>query len=315
LATKIPLRAIVDLARFILHEDIDIIHAHTLKMYLLAGLINTIARKKLIFNYHGVFITSEYYSRIERWVLSFIHWLITVCGSVHMVAAPSHQSRKMLLSTSKFPVPILTYYNGCALNGKKDFLNPAWVSFLRNLSSTHELIAYVGRLETEKRVDGILEIADIMRTQHPRVCFVVIGDGSCESALRRLCSQCGLDEYVRFVGFVEHAAMYFSFFKAIVLASDREGMPLVVWEAMGQGIPIVATDVGGISEIVAAEDCGLIYKKNDWKHAADLLHLILADADYGHSLGNRGKEAIRTKYTIGQFSKTFAEIYESLAVS
>jgi teichuronic acid biosynthesis glycosyltransferase TuaC len=94
----------------------------------------------------------------------------------------------------------------------------------------------------------------------PECHLVIVGDGPDRSAFEALARRCGVAERVRFVGSLsqEELRRYYAGADALVLASSREGSPNVLLEAMACGTPVIATDVGGVSEIVTAPQAGIV---------------------------------------------------------
>jgi teichuronic acid biosynthesis glycosyltransferase TuaC len=97
----------------------------------------------------------------------------------------------------------------------------------------------------------------------PECDLVIAGDGPDRRAFETLARRCGVAERVRFAGSLSQEALraYYGAADALVLASSREGWPNVLLEAMACGTPAVATDVGGVSEIVTAPEAGIVLEE------------------------------------------------------
>jgi glycosyltransferase involved in cell wall biosynthesis len=108
---------------------------------------------------------------------------------------------------------------------------------------TDFVVGFVGRLSPEKNVPMILECAKRL----PEVSFVIVGGGPQEMPLKQMAASL---KNVFFIGARQDVEKYYAAFDVLILPSHMEGMPLVILEAMATGTPVIATDVGGISEVV-----------------------------------------------------------------
>jgi glycosyltransferase involved in cell wall biosynthesis len=109
--------------------------------------------------------------------------------------------------------------------------------------------------------------------------LVIVGDGPLKSGLRRLATSLGLGDRVRFEGSVPHGEIvhYFNAADALVLASDREGMPNVVLESIACGTPVIATRTGGVPEIVEESVAGEFAKERTSRALADAVGRLFAE--------------------------------------
>ncbi|RPI64276.1 MAG: glycosyltransferase, partial [Ignavibacteriales bacterium] len=165
------------------------------------------------------------------------------------------------------------------------------------------------------RSDKALEILARLLEQKQSVFFVFLGDGPLEDEMKSLAVKLEIKRDCKFYGFVENAINYMKYFDLMLLTSDWEGFPIAIWEAMSNGIPLLSSDVGGIKEIIENENCGVVYNKNDLSSATKKILELIENQERLKNLGLNGKVAIKTKYSIENFTKSiekfYTELYES----
>jgi glycosyltransferase involved in cell wall biosynthesis len=111
---------------------------------------------------------------------------------------------------------------------------------------------------------------------------------------------------------VKELQSYYKYFDILLFTSDWEGMPITIWEAMANGVPVVAPDVGGFKEILEENNCGLVYKPGNINEAEEKLLQILDDAELKNTLGLNGYQAIKSKYTEKNFINTLEQYYDQI---
>lgn len=120
------------------------------------------------------------------------------------------------------------------------------------------VIAAIGRLSTEKRFDLYLQVCSALAERLPDAFFLLVGGGKQEANLKELAGSLGLGERLVFTGLTREMPSVYASTDLVMITSDTEGIPHVLLEAMGQGIPVVSTAVGGIPEIVTSGENGLL---------------------------------------------------------
>jgi glycosyltransferase involved in cell wall biosynthesis len=142
---------------------------------------------------------------------------------------------------------------------------------------THYRLVTVCRLTTWKGVDGLIEVVAAL----PEMGLAVVGDGPERAKLEALAEQLGVLPRVYFAGQVPRAevAAYLEACDLFVLNSRYEGLPHVLLEAMAAGLPIVATDVGGIGEVVQPGRNGWLIRPGDPAQLRRAILWALKDAD------------------------------------
>lgn len=131
------------------------------------------------------------------------------------------------------------------------------------LSAAGPLLVHAGRLEAVKRQELIIDAVDALRAKHPTVQLAIAGFGSLEHLLRAQVERLGLTRHVRFTGPLAgpRLAELYRAADLFVLASQAEGVPMVVLEAFATGLPVVSTAVGGVPELITP-DRGLLVPQN-----------------------------------------------------
>lgn len=311
LKKNFSLKVFQQIYRVVKKENVDIIHSHLIKPYVISCFVNIFLKKKHVFNYHGVFIDNYYYNYLEKIILKLIHFFSNKLNAVNLAVAPSFSSKELLLKETKNFKEIRTYYNTYYPN-KDISLSNKISSKLLDLRKKYFLVGVIARIEIQKRIDRALEILKILRDEDVDVFFTFMGDGPLEKEMKLKVKELGLENYCEFSGFVENASDYLNNFDLLLLTSDWEGMPIVIWEAMAKGIPIVATDTGGIKEIIEANECGITYEKENIFKAAGIIKKLIKRPDLRKNIGEKGKIAIKEKYNLENFTNTFDNIYKKL---
>jgi glycosyltransferase involved in cell wall biosynthesis len=170
------------------------------------------------------------------------------------------------------------------------------------------VIGSLGRLSPEKGYDLALRaLAEI-----PEATLVLVGDGEERARLELLAQELGVAERVRFVGWVDEPRRYLAGFDVFVLASRTEGFPLAVVEAMLAGLPVVATDVGSVSEAVQDGVTGYLVPAEEPRALADKLRAVLADPRLARRLGDAGRLRAREQFTAAAMARSFERLYDEI---
>ncbi len=305
---KFPINCLIQFLRFVKFYKIDIIQAHYLKPYIIGAIANIVLRKKMIFNYHGLFINNLYNNYFEKLAYRFFHSLSVLLGSVNLALAESLANKENLLRETKSFPEIRVYYNGFDPD-MGDTIDINIVNHLTKLKEIYFIVGIIARIEIQKRIDISLNIAKTVVSKFPKTFFIYFGDGPDLYNMKKKIQALGLGKNVEFMDYIPGAKAYIKFFDILLFTSDWEGLPLSLWEAMANGVPIASTDVGGIKEIVEGEKCGIIFPKSSINEGAAVIEEFILNKELKSNLGKNGFEAIRNKYTLSAFIKTMETIY------
>jgi glycosyltransferase involved in cell wall biosynthesis len=174
------------------------------------------------------------------------------------------------------------------------------------------VVGLVGRLVPEKGVDVFLQAASLVTSVVPHARFVVVGEGPLRADLERRAATLGLGETVTFTGFRADARQRIAGLDVLAVPSRSEGSPLVVCEAMAAGIPVVASRVGGLPDMVQDGANGLLVPPGEVEDLARALVSLLLDETGAQKLGARGRELAAT-WSHARLVDRMTEIYSALA--
>lgn len=177
------------------------------------------------------------------------------------------------------------------------------------LAPTATVIGWVGRLSPEKGPDILLRAMPHLADPAWRVSM--IGDGPLRAELGEMVDQRGLADRVSWHGLIPDAARCYAAFDCLVLSSRTEGTPIVLLEAMAGGIPVIATRVGGVPDVVR-EDEGLLVAPEDPEALAAAVRTVLIDPAGAASRAARAATRVARDYAPGPWLDRHADLYRSI---
>jgi len=173
-------------------------------------------------------------------------------------------------------------------------------------------ILMVGRLAPPQRPDLALRALATVRTRIPEAELLVVGDGLLRPDAERLASDLGLGGAVRFLGHRDDVPELLAEAECALLASDYEGCPLAVVEALAAGVPVVATDAGGIRELVQDGHTGAVAPPEADALAA-ALESVLADPARAAEQGAEGRREAASRLSLETMVGSLVALYDEMA--
>jgi len=172
------------------------------------------------------------------------------------------------------------------------------------------VIGAVGRLSQEKGYDLAIRALPNL----PGSTLVLVGDGSERVRLVALSAELGVSDRVDLVGWSDEPRRYLPGFDAFVLPSRQEGFPLAVVEAMLAGVPVVAADVGSVSEAVVEAETGFLVPRDDPAALTDRLRQLISDSELAQKMGRNGRERAKAHFTAEAMARSFEELYREILI-
>lgn len=174
-------------------------------------------------------------------------------------------------------------------------------------------ILMLGRLSPQKRPDLAIEALRIVRREFPDATLDLVGKGPWKSQVEQQAVDAGLAGSVDFLGDRNDVPELLAQAACLVLPSDYEGCPLTVIEAMAAGVPVVATRVGGVPELVEHDRTGLLVEPGDAHALASSLCELLRDPRRARALGDAGRERARRHFFRARMAEAIVSVYDDIA--
>ncbi|HEX6753806.1 MAG TPA: glycosyltransferase [Solirubrobacterales bacterium] len=173
------------------------------------------------------------------------------------------------------------------------------------------LLVFVGRIVPIKRLDLLLEALAQAREADPRLRLAVVGDGEERPRLERQAAELGIAGDVLFLGYRRELPPVFAAADLAVLSSDNEGTPVSLIEAAAAGLPAVATDVGGVREVVG-EDTGVLTPQGDATALAAAIVEMAADPERRERCGAAARRHAIDSYSAKRLLTDVDALYQKL---
>lgn len=174
------------------------------------------------------------------------------------------------------------------------------------------LVASVGRLDPQKNPLGLIDAFALALGSHPHAHLLMAGGGSLRDACERRAAELGVTSRVHLPGVQSGIADILAASDVFALASHWEGTPLAVMEAMAAGLPVAATAVGGVTELVSDGETGLLAAAGDMAALAGALSRLASDADLRNAMGNSARRAAES-FGVDAMVAGYAALFERLA--
>ncbi len=285
-------------------ENPDVIHLNSSKIGAVGSLAGRLAGvPKIIFTSHN-WAWNEDRSVPSKILISTIHWLTIILS--HKIIAVSEEIRRQALRLPFVPKDkIETIYNGLT---NVEFAERFDARRTINGNITEKFwVGTISELHRNKGLDILIDAFADLSITHPDTILIIIGEGEERDRLTTQIAERGLSKKVHLIGFVDDARRFLKALDVFVLASRTEAFPYVILEAGLAQLPVVATKVGGIPEVVLPEKNGLLIERNNpealTRAIAGLLNDSTKAAMYGHNL----RKTVEKSFSVSSMvSKTIA---------
>ncbi|MFQ6135701.1 MAG: glycosyltransferase family 4 protein [Candidatus Hydrothermarchaeales archaeon] len=277
------------------NADFDAIHAHyAVPQGLLGVILKKVGKKPLVVTLHGSDVTILSRNIFTRPIIKY------VLKNADKIITVSEFLRDEVLNLGIKKEKVTTIYAGVSADVGD-----------RESKIDGETVAFIGALVRQKGVDILIRAFKMVKERLPKAKLIIIGDGKERSSLEELAKDLRLED-VQFRGYYGELKGIFGESSLLVLPSREEGFGLVLLEAMNHGVPIIASRIGGIKEIVQNGYNGILVQKENPGELSRAIVKILEDEELRTKLTRNGREFVK-RFSWEKMADEVDEIYEELA--
>ncbi len=228
--------------------------------------------------------------------LQWCRKIITVSDSI----------RKKFLAQTNLPEDLVTVVQSGVNIPKEDELQPILPK------ERPPVIGTAGPLEKGKGLNHFLLAAKTILERHPDTLFLIAGSGPEEKSLRRLAAELKISGSLTILPHLENFRQVFQAIDLFVLPELRQGSKLILLEAMAAGLPVVSSDIDGVTHIVDDGVTGILVPAADVEELSDKLHELLIHRNQAREIGRLGRDHIRENFLISKMSQSMLSIYQEI---
>lgn len=292
--------SIIRLMKFLKENKFDVVNTHSGVDSWIGGLASKFAGVPVLAR------TRHLNLPLKRNLFNFIHYLPDVyitCGE---------NMKEHLVERCGFPDhKVVSIPTG---------VSPEFFSVKKNpdarkkygLDTNSIVITNVGILRSIKGHEVTLKAVKTVVDTFPQARFLLVGDGPRKEILERLVQDLGISQHVMFTGFVKDIPEIYSFSDIAVLSSWSEGLPQSLLQAMAAGVPVVATRVGGVPEVVIHEKTGLLVDPGDHEGLAKGIIRILGNPDMSARFAESAKKHVMDNHSVKYMVDKIEGLYKDL---
>ena len=290
-------------ARWLRGEGADLLHCHLPLAGVVGRLAGGLARVPVVYTEHN--LQERYHPWTRR--ANLATWRLQAA-----VVAVSGDVAASIRRHADPRVPVRVVLNGIEPPPPPD---PAAVARARAACGAADgapVVGTVAVLRPQKRLDLWLEAAGAILAEVPEARFVVVGDGPLRGELEAKAAAGRTAGRVVFAGLQEDVVPWLAAMDLYLMSSEFEGLPLALLEAMSAGLPVVATRVGGIGEVVEDGTSGRLVGFGDPEALARAAVELLGDRERRQRVAERGRRRVAERFGVARMARELGEVYREV---
>ena len=305
------LRAFFCLWRLMIQERPSIVHTHTSKPGILGRWAAKMASVPIVVHTpHGHVFYGHFGPLASRFFL-LVEWLMAFITDRVVALSEGERNDYIALSVSN-PDKIVTIHSGVEIDRyMKTEVNIADKKRSLRLNPKRLVVGTVGWLLPIKGPMHLLRAMSFVWQSHPETDLVYVGKGDLEKELREEAFRMGVSERVSFLGWRDDVPEIMQVLDVFVLPSLNEGMGRVLVEAMAAGKPIVASNVGGIPDLIIQGENGLLVPAGDAEALAGGIEFFITNPEKRREMGERGRK-MAVRYGSDSMVQKIDQLYREL---
>lgn len=298
--SKSDFGSLLGLIRYVRANGIDLIHSHQPALDWVSAFVSIFASRPLIITRHSDISWFVHRSLLVRWIFQFFDIFSMLTAKT--VIAVSEKGKRALSSLAVLTrTRVVRVYNAAS----EKYLR---AECALSESNSH-VVGMVAQMTVDKGHGMLIEVAAKVVSSIPDVTFLLVGDGPERNKIEDDIARRGLIGNFKMVGFQANIYPYYLEMDIHVLTSLREGLPMVLLEAMGMGKPVVATTVGGVPELVRNGENGFLCDYGDSTAMAEKIIALLNSPVMRAQMGQQAKLRVKEDFSLAKMAAAYGAEY------
>jgi glycosyltransferase involved in cell wall biosynthesis len=280
-----------------IREKPDIVHTRTAKAGTIGRIAAIVTGVPVIIHTFDGHVFNGYFGKYKTWFILSVERMLT--RFTDTIIAISNSQKEELIRYLNLSNPDKIKVIPIGFDFDND-LKPSQNGTLRDelkISMDDLAVGYIGRLAPIKRVDRLIDAFQMVLEEIPSGKLFIVGDGELRGEIEQLVSSKNLNEKIQFLGVRQDLEKIYTAVDVVALSSDNEGTPAVLIEAMHYGTAVVATNVGGIPDVVKNGISGLLTEANGPGDLAEILIKVLKDRELREKMGKAGMQDVHRRFS------------------
>lgn len=298
----VSVRRFIKLVRYLKRERFDVLHTHLTGATILGAVGGRVCDIPVVTTLHNTEMDSQshfYQGRLESWLLK--HWVSELVGVGEKTAA-AHESRVANRRIDVIPnavseAPVLS-------SDQRQSIRQGMTG-----DADGTILISVGRLTQQKGFADLLDAFSRIHKIKPEAKLVIVGRGPLENDLQQQIHLLGLDDAVYMLGLRSDVPILLAASDVYVSASHWEGLPVAMLEAMSASLPIVATRVGDVPDVLGTE-AGILVEPQQSRHLAETVLQLMGDEERQSSLASSAKKVVEQRFGAQAWGGKLRAVYE-----
>ncbi len=318
--------ALLEIKKLIKNIKPDIIHLNSSKISILGSLASIRVRRytmRVFYTVHGWVFNEP----LPAWLKVFYFWAEKFTARFkHKTICVSDFDLKIALARKIASAEkLITIHNGLQpINFLSRERARQTISQISNFPATQDLakpdkfpisdiiIGTIANFYKTKGLEYLIQAGQLLQTSQPDVKIIIIGDGDERKNLEKLIKQLKLQDKIFLTGAIENAAQLLPAFNIYVSSSVKEGFPFSILEAMSTNLPIIATNVGGIPEMIKHEQNGLLIPASDSQALASAIIRLLNQPEFAKNLAAQAQKDVSQNFSLEKMVQETKAIYQNI---
>jgi glycosyltransferase involved in cell wall biosynthesis len=297
-------RSVPTRIRELVHQTgANVVHAHGYKADVYAYLAMKRSPTPLVATSHGWIdndLAMRLYGALDRFVLK----------NYAAVVAVSEEVKQRLLTAGVRKDRVHLIWNGIDL---RPFIGPERPHQDQSGKNCALNVGLAGRLSPEKGIDLFLRAAANVLRELPLTQFLIAGDGPDRATLEALIHELGIEKNAFLLGRNDDMPSFYASLDLLVSSSRQEGLPMALLEGMASGVPLVATAVGAVPNVVHNNQTGILLPAEDVKALTAAIVKLLSEPASRKTYGTAARDLIRSEYSAERMMAEYLHLYHQAA--